>query len=232
MNYDALILAGGLGTRLKSLSADTPKPLMPVKGKAFIEYVIDEMIPSDSNIVVSTAYQSEKFVYLEKKYSNLKCLAEPEAKGTGGAILHSLSSMHSNPFLLLNGDSFCRFNANNMFNFHFQKKADITILAVRVSLNTRYGAMNINENARVTSFTNDEKNQQNVLVNAGVYIVNKDVFESVKDTKTTFSWEKMVLHAHCHELNIFAFLCDTYFVDMGIPEDYNNLQHDERFPGH
>lgn len=227
MVLDVLILAGGKGTRLKSLSGDLPKPLMPVNKTSFIEILINKL-PSNlvHSVHLSLGYHPEKFNFLREKYSNLNFIVEKDALGTGGAIRFASSFLKTENVLIMNGDSFCDYDLSKMLDFHLEKNSDLTILSVPVKNNNRYGSIHTDSNKRILAFNSNGAQSEESMVNAGVYIIRESLFESINKMPEIFSWESDFLQKKCNEFLMHSYSVNSYFIDIGIPEDYLKLQNE------
>ena len=226
---EAIILAGGFGTRLQKLVSDVPKSMAPVNKRPFLEYLFDYLISQGvKKAILSVGYKHEVITYhFKNKYKTLEIdyVVETEPLGTGGGIRLSLWKIEGARALVLNGDSLFRVNYQSMMDFHLKKRADAT-LALRKSDETgRYGRVSLNRIRRVTGFT--EKNEQAGpgYINGGVYIIEK-LFLMEPDFRGRFSIEKDCFEQYYPYSKIFGFPSDGYFLDIGIPADYNKAQHE------
>lgn len=221
---EAIILAGGLGTRLRSVVADLPKPMADINGKPFLEYLL-KFLKNNSikKVILSVGYKYEviknyfgdSFDEIELAYS-----IEDEPLGTGGAIKKSLTYASCNDVIVLNGDTFFNINIKNLAKYHTEKKAPLSLALKKVSNNDRYGAVEINQNYRITGFKEKGKiSSSDFLINAGFYAINKEKFLSIP-MPDKFSFEKDFLEAYFSKIEIYGFVFDGYFIDIGIPEDY------------
>ncbi|MDR0368337.1 MAG: nucleotidyltransferase family protein [Bacteroidales bacterium] len=223
---ECVVLAGGQGTRLQSVVHDIPKPMADINGKPFLEYLLHFLhLQKCCHCVLSVGYKHEIIkAYFGNKYRNidLDYAIENEPLGTGGGIKHSLPFISQNDFFLLNGDSFFDVNLEKLSEFHFQNNAAITLSVKEMSHVDRYGTLNIDNN-RIVRF-NEKMPVEKGYINAGVYVVAKNVFDEKYVEKERFSFEKDILEAHIHNLPFYAFVSTGYFVDIGIPEDYRKAQ--------
>ncbi len=228
MIKEAIILAGGLGTRLRSAVPDLPKCMAPVAGKPFIDHVISYYQQQGiSRFVFSLGHRSEVIVeHLAKKYSSLdyETAIEPEPLGTGGAIRHALQFAVNKTVLALNGDTLFAASVPEIAALHTQKKADCT-LALKTMYNTdRYGVVKINVEGRITSF-HEKQFYNEATINGGVYALNVESFLALP-FEQKFSFEKDFLEKYFAELRFFGVIQQGYFIDIGIPEDYERAQHE------
>ena len=228
MSYEAIILAGGLGTRLRDTVPDLPKAMAPVAGKPFLSYVIDSLrMQGVERFVFSLGFKAEVIEnYLKEHYPTLDYVTavEDEPLGTGGAIRLALQKTKTDNVLIANGDTLFRINAEELFHQHSKKEAECTLALKPMKDFDRYGVVGIDEEGRIRSF--EEKQHYNEgLINGGIYVLNKmKFFEHSFPWK--FSFEKEYLEALYKEGKFFGSVQEGYFIDIGVPEDYNRAQYD------
>jgi D-glycero-alpha-D-manno-heptose 1-phosphate guanylyltransferase len=221
-----IILAGGLGTRLKSVLPDTPKCLAPINNKPFIGLLINNLKNQGINkFIFSLGYKSELVIkYLENQFedTNIHYSVESEQLGTGGAIKLALSNVDSGEVFVINGDTFFNNDLNLFYKFHQLSGSSFSIALTTVENNNRFGTVVLNNDKEVINFS--EKNQNSsVLINAGHYIINKEKFLTHKfDNK--FSLELDFFQNNTLEKKIYGFEYVSDFIDIGIPEDLNRAQ--------
>lgn len=224
---EAIILAGGLGTRLRSVIADVPKPMALVAGEPFLKHLFVYMSRQGvSKVILSVGYKyevieeffGEKYLGIEIVYS-----IEKEALGTGGAIKKALVSTTESNLLILNGDTFFNVSLNELIKHHHQLAAKMSMSLKPMHDFDRYGAVECAEDGSVTDF-HEKKHMQEGLINGGVYVVNKDIFDGF-NLPDVFSFEEF-LTKEIMQLGISALVFDEYFIDIGIPEDYQRAQAD------
>ena len=224
---EAIILAGGFGTRLQSVVSDVPKPMAPVGGKPFLYYVLKYINSFGLNrVVLSLGYRHETIMeYFGDKFENLELVyaVEKQPLGTGGAVKFSLSSIQSDSFFLLNGDSFFKSDLRELASFHKRSRAKITLSLKKLQNFDRYGSVEMDPSGIVTQFQ-EKRFCQSGLINTGVYIVDKEIVNSVNAEK--FSFEKDVLEIEVKNKTVYGTVSDGYFIDIGIPEDYEKVQGD------
>ncbi len=226
VGIEAIILAGGLGTRLRSVVSDLPKCMAPVAEKPFLYYVISSLQKQGvEKFIFSIGYLSdiiEKF--LADNYPQLDCQLsiEEDPLGTGGAIYAACKKASAENVLALNGDTLFDANINGLLNFHVQHKAECSLALKPMKEFDRYGVVELGENNKVVSFK-EKKYYSKGLINGGVYAINKNAFLS-KIFPEKFSFEKDYLEALVNEQQFFGFEQDAYFIDIGIPEDFERAQ--------
>jgi D-glycero-alpha-D-manno-heptose 1-phosphate guanylyltransferase len=229
MIKEAVLLAGGFGTRLQKTVPDLPKPMAPVNGKPFIEYVLDYLLKFQiRRFILSVGYKHEAFAsHFADDYKGCPVLfsVENEPLGTGGGICKALEYAEESDVLVLNADTLFKVDIADLNSLHKKKNADLTIALRKMNDVGRYGSVTLNEDMRVCGFT--EKNEITGAgnINGGVYILKKDFFNDLK-LPDKFSFEKDCLEKYYSTLNIYGYSSKGYFLDIGIPEDYNKAQHD------
>ena len=226
MIQEAIILAGGLGTRLRSAVPDLPKCMAPVSGKPFLSFVIDYLrMQGIQRIIFSLGYKSESIIdYLNETYPTLDYtfVVEDQPLGTGGAIHFALQKATTDHVLVTNGDTLFKIKLNEMATFHQQQDADCTLALKPMEEFDRYGVVAINENGQITSFKEKQYYQQG-LINGGVYLLNKKRFLQLS-FPTVFSFEKDYLEKYTDTLMLCGSVQNCYFIDIGIPEDFEKAQ--------
>ncbi len=228
MIKECIILAGGLGTRLRSEVADLPKCMAPVAGKPFLHWVIASLLNQKVNsFVFSLGYMHEKIeAYVDEVYPNLdvKFSVEDEPLGTGGAIKLALSHCTEENVLVLNGDTLFEVDNTAIYKQHTTSNAACT-LSLKPMLNfDRYGCVSINEQMKIIAFE-EKKYMDAGLINGGVYLINKPILSSLIFPEK-FSFEKDFLECYVNELKFMAVVNDGYFIDIGIPEDFKKANED------
>ncbi len=228
MIKEAIILAGGLGTRLRSVVADIPKCMAPVSGKPFLYFVTEHLLNQGiDKFIFALGYKSEMIIeYLNDQYPLLskQYSTEEEPLGTGGAIKLACSLTTEKNILILNGDTLFKIDAGILSFFHNKFGADCTLSLKPMHDFERYGVVELNNNASVASFK--EKQQYKTgLINGGVYELNVSAFLQ-EDLPQKFSFEKDYLEQYYHKRKMYGVVQDEYFIDIGIPQDYEKAQQD------
>lgn len=222
---DAIILAGGFGTRLRSVVSDVPKPMAPVANQPFLSYLLEYLKQYDINkVILSTGYKHqviEEYFSTSYKQINIRYSVEEEPLGTGGAIKKALSMIDSDHAIVLNGDTLFNINLSEFIDLHYKENADVTIALKFLTDFDRYGSVVLEEN-KIIGF--EEKSYKSSgYINGGVYIINKQLLE-LYTLSSTFSFEKEILESKVDNLNIVGYKSSSYFIDIGIPEDYEKAQ--------
>lgn len=216
----ALVLVGGLGTRLRERVPTLPKPMAPVAGRPFLEYVLDLLVAGGiSDVILAVGYRAESIeTHFGSSYrgARLRYSRETEPLGTGGAMVQALQGEGPDPVLVLNGDTYLNIDAGELIRWYLDHPCKVAMVLKETADVARYGAVKLAEDC-VTGFA--EKGETGPgLINAGIYVVLPEVFAELGMTGR-FSFETAILQAHCATLKPRAFVTDAYFVDIGIPED-------------
>ena len=226
MVTEAIILAGGLGTRLRDAVPDLPKCMAPVNNKPFLSYVIDHLSKQGiKRFIFSLGYRSEAFTkYLAETLSpeSFQVVIEKEPLGTGGAIKLACSYSSEKNILALNGDSLFAINLTSQSDFHVSHNAHCTLALKYMENFDRYGAVVVNSDHTIASFKEKQLYEKG-LINGGVYILNREAFLD-KGLPEKFSFETDYLQKYYTSGNMYGLVQDAYFIDIGIPEDYQRAQ--------
>jgi D-glycero-alpha-D-manno-heptose 1-phosphate guanylyltransferase len=228
MINEAIILAGGLGTRLRSAVPDLPKCMASVAGKPFIYYVIDYYKKQGmSRFIFCLGYKHEVIEnYLLESFNELEYIVtiEEEPLGTGGAIYQGALKAKTADAIVLNGDTLFKVDVDKLLTFHKQRKSDCTLCLKEMHHTDRYGVVETNSEGRITSFK-EKKYYERSVINGGVYALNVESFLKIK-FPAKFSFEKDYFEKYVDNKNMYGLLQSGYFIDIGIPEDYNRAQED------
>ena len=231
MIKEAIILAGGLGTRLRSVIPDKPKCMAPVAGKPFLHYLILFLQQQGiEDFIFSVGYMHEMIEnYLKNNYQRLsyKISLEEEPLGTGGAIKLSSKKVTEKNAIVCNGDTLYKIDCNSLNKSHLEKGAACTLSLKPMNNFDRYGAIELNPDNSIKSFK-EKKFYQSGLINGGVYALNVEEFLK-EDLPEKFSFEKDYLEKKVDnqmatKSKLFGMIQDEYFIDIGIPEDYERAQ--------
>lgn len=220
----AIILAGGMGTRLRSAVPDLPKPMAPVNGRPFIEHQMDYWINQGvDQFVVSVGYKKEVIMdHFGTNYRStpLTYAIEEEPLGTGGGLLLAAQGL-SEPFLVLNGDTFFEVDLGKLLKFHSDHSSDWTFSLFRTSEVGRYMGIEVKPDGEIGSLTTGTEEQRR-LANGGVYLVNPSVLANKSFVPgTKLSLEDDLLPAmFVQGYKLFGLEFPGTFIDIGIPQDY------------
>lgn len=222
MNKQAIILAGGLGTRLRSAVPDLPKCMAPVAGKPFLYHVIAYLLRAGvDSFIFSLGYKHEVIEdFIKANYPNLdtRFCIEDEPLGTGGAIRLACKQATQKNVLVLNGDTMYKINAGRLLEFHEKHHAACTLALKPMHQFDRYGVVEINFENNIQSFR-EKQYYDHGLINGGVYALNVEKFLAI-DMPEKFSFEKDYLEKYFATEKMMGLQDDAYFIDIGIPEDF------------
>lgn len=230
---EVIILAGGLGTRLRSEVKDVPKCMAPVAGKPFLWYLLKDLkkYPEVNRVILSVGYLREViFEWIptvkEEFPFEFDYAIEEEPLGTGGGIRLAMEKVTENEAIILNGDTYFAVDLNEMVARHKANDASKLTIALKPMKDfDRYGTVTTDENGRVLKF-NEKQPCKEGEINGGVYVLSKDdsIFEG-KPKK--FSFETAVMQEKCGETGcLFGVVQNGYFIDIGIPDDYHKAEID------
>jgi len=219
---DTIILAGGLGSRLRSVVADVPKCLAPVCGKPFLHYVLLYLQQQGiRRIILSLGYLHEvveKWLEQEKYNIEFEFSIEKTPLGTGGGIKSALSHVSSENVLILNGDTFYGVDIAMFKASHISNGAVLSMALKPMEKFDRYGNVILDTNGYIIKFQEKEYCQQG-LINGGCYIMQTKC-DWLNHQPEKFSFETNVLEYRALKKEIYGFVDNGYFIDIGIPSDY------------
>ncbi|MGY3861119.1 nucleotidyltransferase family protein [Aeromonas lacus] len=216
--FEAVILAGGMGTRLKSITGDMPKPMVKVNGQPFL-YILMKRLADHGcrKIILSLCYQADYIIECVNRDKPVSCpvdfIVEEFPLGTGGAIKFASTKITSSRFLVLNGDTMAEVNYQAMFDF--AKDTDLVISGVNVDDASRYGTLRIDEQSNVLEML-EKGGVGRGVINSGVYFIKTALIRDFP--LIAFSFESEFIESFTGSFT--AFISNGYFIDIGIPEDY------------
>ncbi len=218
---EAVVLAGGLGTRLQGEIPDLPKCLAPISGQPFIDFVINYLLRQRiEKVVFSLGYKADLITYhLEQYWRELdyEYTIENTPLGTGGGLRMAVSCISGDTFFVVNGDTLFDVNLSKMEESHVNHDHFVTIALKPMNNYNRYGSVELNE-SNIVAF-NEKRPTVAGLINGGVYLIEKQVLSNY-NVGHAFSFEKEVLEPLSCEGKIGGVISDGYFIDIGVPEDY------------
>ena len=223
---EAVILAGGFGTRMVPLTYTRPKVMLPIFNRPMIEYIIDLLPQSVNTVIIASNYKVEfikDYFNTNKKNKNIIINVESKPLGTGGAVKFCEKYISSEQFLVLNSDIVSSISIQNFIDFHIKEKAFITISLWPVENVREYGVVKI-ENSRIVYFVEKPKPEEapSNLINAGAYCINKDVIDYIP-SDTLVSMEKEIFPKVISDKKKFCgYRFDGYWIDVGRYNDYIN----------
>jgi NDP-sugar pyrophosphorylase family protein len=216
----AIILAGGKGTRLRSVLPSTPKAVAPIHGKPFLDWVLCWLAGYGvSEVIIASGHLNE---ILSQKLGDLRqgisisYSIEESPLGTGGA-LRLASKVHTGSTILcINGDTFCPLDLNAFLNRHQSQPFKCTLALTEQQDVSRYGMVEINEQGRITRFL-EKGALRSGYVSAGIYLIDRSLVDSLPEGP--ISLEKQCFPSWITR-GIGGYTTDACFLDIGVPEDY------------
>ncbi len=221
---EAIVLAGGLGTRLRSVVSDVPKPMAPVAGKPFLELLLTNLVKHGfTRIIISSGYMSEKIIeYFGSAFMGAEIVHEVEAAplGTGGAVRASLRHCNDDHVYILNGDTYVDLDFVQIDALWKSHKKSIIILR-QVEDTSRYGRVEVANNQRIVRFSEKGLSGEG-LINAGCYVMPTHSLDNFPEG--AFSLESSYFIPLVNEIEFLGHMTSGVFIDIGIPEDYAKAQ--------
>jgi D-glycero-alpha-D-manno-heptose 1-phosphate guanylyltransferase len=223
----AVLLVGGLGTRLQSVVPSTPKALAAVGNKPFLELLVRQLrYQGIRHLVMCTGYLSDQ---IENEFRDgtswdvaIEYSIESHPLGTAGALKLSQNHLRDSPdFLVMNGDSFSEIDFHQLLRFHREHSSLVTMAVLHVENPSRYGTVEVSTEKLVTGFIEKSGGGVPGLINTGVYVFNRAIFERIPDG--IVSLEKDVFPRLLGQ-RMFALQQHGMFIDIGTPEDYARAQ--------
>lgn len=227
-NLQAVILCGGLGTRLKNRLGGAPKSLAPISGRPFLEYLLCDLVAVGiRNVVLCTGHGGAAirghFGNGEKHGAAIQYSEEKESLGTGGALKNGQALIRSNPFLVLNGDTLLDIDYGRLISKHSKAGAVVTLALTQVKDGGRYGNVMVLPNGQVTQLREKprdiESNSEPVWIYGGVCCTDQRIFSEIRPAPPAVSLERDVL-PNLTSRGLFAEMFTGFFLDIGIPQDY------------
>ncbi len=221
----AVILAGGLGTRLRTVLPDRPKVLAPVAGRHFLSYLLDQLADAGfRDVVLCTGYMGEqvrrvfgsRFRHLELRYSQ-----ETQPRGTAGALLDALSLLRGDSVLVLNGDSYCQTDIAAFLQWHRSKGSQASLVLTHLPDISRFGSVEFDGEHRILRF-GEKSNSGSGWINAGVYAISKHLIAGIPGSAPV-SLERECFPAWI-EKGMFGYPTDRQFLDIGTPDTLRAAQ--------
>ena len=226
MLHEAVILAGGFGTRLSHVVSNVPKPMAPVYGKPFLTYVMDRLVEAGlQRIVLATGYKHEVIqAWFGNTYRAVEIVYSHEDTPlfTGGAIRQAAAQLESEDFVVLNGDTLFDIDLQQLYTFHLARHAHLSVALRHVEDTARYGSV-CTENEHITAFAEKSESAGAGDINGGIYCINRAWLLTCTQPGK-FSFEKELMQPLAGSEGFYGLSFNTYFIDIGIPEDYYRAQ--------
>lgn len=218
----AVVLAGGLGTRLRSVVADRPKVLAEICGRPFITYLFDQLLDARiKRAVLCTGYLGDR---IQETVGNVyKSLTvgysrELSPLGTAGALRNALPEIDDDQVLVMNGDSYCDADLSAFWKWHESIKPEGSLLLTKVKDTSRYGIVKTGPDGKVARFSEKGSNRGPGFINAGIYLLRKQVIFSIPSGKSVSLEHEMFPQWIARGL--YGYPGEARFIDIGTPEDY------------
>jgi len=221
----AIILAGGEGKRLRPVINDIPKPMAPIKGKPFLEYIILQLKSQNlKDIIISTGYKGS----IIKNYFqdggnwdiNIEYSEEDKPLGTGGALRKAGELIDDEQFIVMNGDSFFDIEFKQLISFHEEKQAVATISLAYAETIERYGHVEIGNDGEITKFVEKGNSVSAGHVNGGIYILNSELINKIPLGQVSLETEVL---PNLINRGLFGMKFKSFFIDIGKPEEYQRI---------
>lgn len=247
---DIVILCGGLGNRLRPIISDKPKVLAKIGDKIFLDILLDNLLPYKfENIILCVGHLRQHIIghfdhYFDiHKNCNIKFSEEEKPLGTGGALKNAKSLIENNNFIVMNGDSICKIDFKDFFDFHIGKNALLSMVLSQSLSTSDYGTITLNDLKEIVDFNEKGSHTQEIvslnekdsnvhykkLINAGIYLMRKDIFSYMPDNDI-FSLEydlfpkiierQFTDNTKNMDNKCYGFLSDSEVIDIGTPERY------------
>jgi mannose-1-phosphate guanylyltransferase len=223
MSTSAILLVGGMGTRLHPLTLKTPKPMLQVAGVPFTEHQIRKAADAGiTEIILATSYKSELFEpYFgdgERFGIKIKYAVEKSALGTGGGIRNAANLLADcDQVVIFNGDVLSGHDLAAQLAFHKKNQADITLYLTQVEDARAYGCVELLENKQIKSFLEKMENPISNLINAGCYIFNRQIIDQIPQNKVVSVERDTFPNLLANNAKVFGYLDNSYWLDIGTP---------------
>ena len=223
---EAIVLAGGMGTRLRSVVADLPKCLAPVAGRPFLDWLADALEESGfDHLILSLGYRHEAveaWAVSRQGRARISWVVEAEPLGTGGGVKLAMQQALEDDIFVLNGDTFFGVDFREMLAFHQKAGAAATLALKPMRDFDRYGEVTCDATGRITAFQEKQPCREG-LINGGIYLLRRDALNALP---VRFSLEKDYFEPLAADGRLAGFRSEGYFIDIGIPADYSRAQRD------
>ena len=222
----AIVLAGGLGTRLVPITGNVPKPMAAIGSRPFLEYVLDYLISQGiEEAILAVSYEWQQIqAHFGKTYRGLllRYSVEDQPLGTGGAIRQALEFCSDDMVAVLNGDTLFQVNLGKMAELHERHNGLLTMALKYADDCGRFGRVEISADDVVTGFL-EKSGGGPGWINGGVYMAMRRLFE-LFPMPEKFSFELDMVEANVDRIRPLAYRSGEYFIDMGVPEDFERAR--------
>ena len=223
LEIDTVILAGGLGTRLQPVLKDKPKCLAPINGKPFIDILLDNCIDQGlRRFILCVGYLKEQVIeYLSNRNDcEIFFSEEDEPLGTGGALKNAEPFIKSNPVLVLNGDSFVKYNIKDFLLWYYKNNVNASMLLVNVLDIKSFGLIEITKDCIIEGIMEKNDLSSPGLINAGQYLLSKGIINDIPE-KNIYSLEKELFPKLINSKQLKGYIRHEDFIDIGTPSSFH-----------
>ncbi|MFH1515241.1 MAG: sugar phosphate nucleotidyltransferase [bacterium] len=214
---DVLILTGGQGTRLRSVVSDRPKPMADIQGQPFLEILLEYLLGQGlKRFILSTGFMSyyiEDHFAKRPHYGDIIISRETSPLGTAGAIKHAKEFIRSEPFIVLNGDSFCEVSYNRLIQLHIHRKALTTLVVAEAGDQAECGSVVLDYDNSVRIFDEKQKDMSCNYLSAGIYCMSQAMFNVLPEDKM-YSLEYDIFPRLIQQ-GCYAYITPEPFFDIG-----------------
>lgn len=224
----AIVLAGGKGTRLRSVVSDVPKPMAPVGGRPFLECLLDFWVGQGvSRVVISVGYMRDVIKsHFGSSYRDcsIKYADEEAPLGTGGAVLNCLPCLNPDqPTLVLNGDTFFAVQMNRLIEFHESHAAAVTLSLFESTDTSRYSGVTLSSDGRILEFSGSANASSMCKVNGGVFVFSAATLAKLRllPIRTCSLESDLISQLIINGERVCGFVSPAPFIDIGTPGDYS-----------
>jgi D-glycero-alpha-D-manno-heptose 1-phosphate guanylyltransferase len=222
-----VILTGGLGTRLRSILPDTPKPMACVNGRPFLEYLLTQVrVAGYTDVILCTGYKAEvieNYLADGRRYDvQIRYSRERELLGTAGALSQARHLIRSDPFLVMNGDSYCAVDFEELISQHQARNAVATIVTTRIEDRSRYGSVVVGPQDAIVTFSEKGETRGSGYINGGIYVISQTVLDLIPAGKY-LSIERDIFPSLVGR-GLYAFKTSGVFIDIGTPSKLQQAQ--------
>ena len=233
--YEAIVLAGGFGTRLKTVIADIPKPMALINNKPFLEYQLNYLKKFGIERVIFSVGYKHEFIqnYFGNSFNGMEInyAIENTPLGTGGGIKLAMNLAQFPEVLVVNGDTLFDVDIVRFEKLYRSAGAKFCLALRKVEDVSRYGSVEIDADYQIISFLEKGQKSGAGLINGGIYIIEKSFFDTI-ELNEVFSLEKDCLENEVNNQKIIGIPFDSYFLDIGIPEDFKKAQDEFKYIGY
>lgn len=225
----AILLCGGLGSRLRSVVSDRPKPLADINGKAFMEYLTDELVRQGiRDIIFAAGFKGrmieDYFASGESYGINASYAYEEEPLGTAGALRNSLPLIREDKVLIINADTFYKIDYHRLYSLFEENRLDMALYTREVADISRYGELR-SRNNMLLGWNEKSEEHRPGEINGGIYLISRSLIEGIAPGKSSLE-NSEIPRWIAEGKKIGVIKSEGYFIDIGIPEAYKRFCED------